>query len=127
MRFIKQLSQVLILYGFFLVGGWLQSGLHIPLPGSILGLLLLWAALSLKVVSLKWVESGAYLFLSVLPVFFLPATVGVMNYGHVFTGKGFFLIPITIGSTFMTMWIASFVSQAIARRTEKRRAGSKCS
>lgn len=127
MKIVKQLAQALLLYGFFLAGSWLRNVLHIPLPGSILGLLLVWAALSLNILPLRWIESGAYLFLSVLPLFFIPATVGVMNYGHVFTGKGFLLIPITIISTFITMWVASFVTQSIAKRREKREEESECS
>ncbi|MBE1556278.1 CidA/LrgA family holin-like protein [Sporosarcina limicola] len=126
MKIAKQLLQALLLYGIFLVGGWLQNTLHIPLSGSIIGLLLLWIALSLKIIHLKWVESGAYLFLSLLPLFFIPATVGVMNFGPFFMGKGIVLIPITIISTFMTLWIASFVSQSIAKHTVKRKEESEC-
>ncbi|MBD7908053.1 CidA/LrgA family protein [Sporosarcina gallistercoris] len=124
--FIK-LVQVAFLYGFYLVGSWLQTVLHLPLPGSIIGLLLVWGALSTKLLSLNWIESGAYTLLSVLPIFFIPATVAIMNYGHFFAGKGSLLIPITIISTFLTMGIASFVSQSVAKRNGKRKAGSECS
>ncbi|WP_432351982.1 CidA/LrgA family protein [Sporosarcina sp. A2] len=123
--FIK-LVQVVFLYGFYLLGSWLHDFLQIPLPGSIIGLLLVWGALSMNVLSLKWIESGAHSLLSVLPIFFIPATVAVMNYGHFFSGKGSLLIPITIVSTFLTMGVASFVSQTVAKRLGKRKAGSEC-
>lgn len=119
MKYIKIVLQVLLLYGFVLVGGWLQSFLHVPLPGSIIGLLLLWVALSLKIIRLEWIETGSYFLLSFIPLFLLPATVGGMDYGHIFTGKGFLLIPITMISTFLTMWISGYTSQFIARKSAK--------
>ncbi|WP_318617426.1 CidA/LrgA family holin-like protein [Sporosarcina sp. YIM B06819] len=120
MKYVKISSQVLLLYGFVLAGGWLKSFFLIPLPGSIIGLLLLWAALSLKVFRLQWIESGSYFLLSFIPLFLLPATVGGMDYGHIFTGKGFLLIPITMISTFLTMWISGYTSQFIAQKSAKK-------
>ncbi|MCM3757312.1 CidA/LrgA family holin-like protein [Sporosarcina aquimarina] len=126
MNILIRLIQIVFLYGFYVAGSWLHDLLHIPLPGSIIGLLLLWGALSTKLLSLKWIETGGHSLLSVLPIFFIPATVAVMNYGHFFAGKGFLLIPITILSTFITMGIASFVSQRIAKQLDKRKESSKC-
>ncbi|WOV83057.1 CidA/LrgA family holin-like protein [Sporosarcina jeotgali] len=127
MKIIVKLSQVAVLYGFYLAGSWIHDFLHIPLPGSIIGLLLVWGLLSTNLLQLKWIESGAHALLSVLPIFFIPATVAVMNYGHFFSGKGSLLIPITIVSTFLTMGMASFVSQSVAKRMDKKKAGSECS
>ncbi|PIC63193.1 hypothetical protein CSV79_13025 [Sporosarcina sp. P13] len=119
MYIVKTLIQVIVLYGFFMLGSFLRETLSIPLPGSIIGLLLLWALLSFRVIPLRFVEKGAYVFLSTLPLYMIPATVGVMNYGYVFVGKGWLLIVITIGSTFITMAVASLVSQSIAKRQMK--------
>lgn len=127
MNLFTKLLQIIVLYCFYIVGSWLQESLHIPLPGSIIGLLLMLIALSTNLLSLKWIESGAYSLLSVLPIFFLPATIAVMNYGQFFSGKGILLVPITIISTFLTMGIASYVSQSVAKRIDKRKAGSECS
>lgn len=124
MKYIKTTPQIIALYGFVLIGNWIQYFLHLPLPGSIIGLLVLLAALSLKVFQLEWVESGSYFLLSYLPLYFIPATVGVMNYGHVFAGKGFLLIPITIISTFLTMWISSSISQFLANKSAKKEEAS---
>lgn len=120
MRYIKIVLQIIVLYGFVLLGNWLRDLLHLPLSGSIIGLLVLLAVLSLKVFRLEWIESGSNFLLSYLPLYFIPATVGVMNYGHIFTGKGFLLIPITIISTFLTMGISSYISQFLANKSKKK-------
>jgi len=117
MKYIKVVFQIMALYGFVLIGNLLQNFLHLPLPGTIIGLLVLLATLSLKVFRLEWIESGSFFLLSYLPLYFIPATVGVMNYGHVFAGKGFLLIPITMISTFLTMWISSYISQFLAKKS----------
>ncbi|PIC87843.1 hypothetical protein CSV72_01445 [Sporosarcina sp. P20a] len=119
MKIVIALLQVGFLYILFLAGEFLQAKLSIPLPGSIIGLLLLWGLLSINVIPLRWVEKGAYVFLSTLPLYLIPATVGVMDYGHVFVGKGSLLILITIVSTFITMVVASLVSQSMAKRNVK--------
>lgn len=126
MNILIKLIQVAFLYGFYVIGSWLHDFFHIPLPGSIIGLLLVWGSLSTNLLKLKWIESGAHSLLSVLPIFFIPATVAIMNYGHFFSGKGSLLIPITIVSTFLTMGVASLVSQSIAKRLDKRKAESEC-
>jgi holin-like protein len=121
MKFIKVFLQIVVLYIFYIVGVWLSDRLHLPLPGSIIGLLLLWAVLLLKIFPLNWIESGANFILSYLPLFFIPATVGVMNYFHVFAGKGIFLILIVVLSTLITMAIAGYTSQYLAGREETER------
>ena len=126
MNYMKTFLQVLLLYSFFLAGDWLHDFFHLPLPGSIIGLLLLWASLLLKVLPLSWIDSGAHFLLSYLPLYFVPATVGAMNYGHVFEGKGMLLILITIISTFLTIIISGHISQYFARRFEKRKEQLPC-
>ncbi|OAH58485.1 MULTISPECIES: CidA/LrgA family holin-like protein [Bacillaceae] len=121
MKFIKVFLQIVVLYIFYIVGVWLSDRLHLPLPGSIIGLLLLWLTLMFKVCPVNWIESGANFILSYLPLFFIPATVGVMNYFHVFAGKGIFLILIVVLSTLITMTIAGYTSQYLAQREETKR------
>ncbi|WP_217585852.1 CidA/LrgA family holin-like protein [Lentibacillus saliphilus] len=121
MLYVKKLLQALLLFGFFLVGAWLKELLDLPLSGSIIGLLLLLVALTLNIIPLKWVESGAYMFLGVLPLFFIPALIGVVNYGEFFAGKGLLLIPITVISTLMTMAAGGWVSQWLTKQARQKR------
>lgn len=120
MKFLVIFIQLLVLYGFYLIGEWLRSVLGLPLPGSIIGFLLLFAALILKIYPLRWIESGAQFLLAFLSLYFIPATVGVMQYGDVFTGKGLWLIVIVMFSTLLTMAVSAILSQWASRRREER-------
>lgn len=76
-RFVLGLG---LLVGFAALGTALTTGLHLPLPGSVVGLALLWAALSLGWVRLHWLEEAADGLLGVLGLLFVPATVGFIDY-----------------------------------------------
>lgn len=121
MKILLYLMQFIFIYGFFILGQLLRELFNIQLPGSIIGFMLMFTALSLKLVPLRFVESGAMLLLSFLPLFFIPATVGVIEYLHVFAGKGFFLIAIVILSTLLTMAASGWTSQYLGGRIEARK------
>lgn len=76
-RFVLGLG---VLAGFAALGTGLVAVLQLPLPGSVVGMGLLWAALSLGVVRLHWIEGAADGLLAVLGLLFVPATVGVIEY-----------------------------------------------
>lgn len=118
MKLLVLLLQIGFLYGFFILGQLLRELFSIPLPGSILGLILMFTALSLKLFPLRWVDSGATLLLAFLPLFFIPATVGIVDYFDVFTGKGVLLIVVLILSTILTMAGSGLISQYLSRRSE---------
>lgn len=64
---------------------------------------------------LRWIEQGASFMVKHLVLFFIPATVGILNYYTLFKGKGMLLFVITIVSTLLVMITSGLVSQALAR------------
>src|SRR5699024_1365294 len=84
-------------------------------PGSVIGLLLLFILLISNVLKVEWIEEGAQFFVNNLVFFFIPATVGVMNYFDLFKGKGILLILIVLLSTILVMGSSGLVSQSLAK------------
>lgn len=70
-----------LLIGFFFFGNLLHR-VGVPIPGGVLGLLLLYAGLSLGVVRLAWLERAADLLLRHMVLLFVPLTVGLMDLGR---------------------------------------------
>jgi len=126
MKIIKIIAQIALLYVFSFVGDWLHNLLHLPIPGSIIGLFLLFIALILKICPLTWIETGAEFLLAYLPLVFIPATVGVMNYPHLFTGSGVMLLFIVMVSTLIVMIAAGCTSQWLANRAQQRKEKKMC-
>jgi holin-like protein len=120
MKIIRIIIQVGILYAFSLIGGAVEQLFHLPIPGSIIGLMLLLACLSLKIVPLIIVEDGASFLLSILPLLFIPAMTGVMNYPSLLSGTGAVLFLIVVLSTIVTMAVSGFASQHLEKRSERR-------
>ena len=68
------------LWAFLGLGTAAVEALGLPLPGSVAGMLLLWAALETRLVRLDWLERGASSLLGVLGLLFVPAGVGLAQY-----------------------------------------------
>ncbi|MEM5646565.1 CidA/LrgA family protein [Bacillus cereus] len=58
MKYVMLLLQVGVLYVFSLVGTWIQGVFHLSMPGSLIGMLLLFLFLSTYILPLKWFEEG---------------------------------------------------------------------
>jgi len=114
---------IIILYSFYLLGNWIQISLNLFIPGSVIGMILLFILLLIKGVKLTWVEEGATFLINNLALFFIPATVGIIDYFSLFSGKGFLLIIIVLVSTAMVMAVSGRVSQRLARKREGQRSG----
>ena len=60
--------------------------LGVPLPGNILGMLLLTAALSLGLVRRAWIEGPVRFLLDNMALFFVPAGVGLVAHAGMLRG-----------------------------------------
>ncbi|OMC78185.1 hypothetical protein BK125_11540 [Paenibacillus odorifer] len=123
MKIIRINIQVFLLYLFYLAGDYLQKQLHLPVSGSIVGLLLLFVLLLFRVVPVKWIEEGATTILAYLPLFFIPATAGIVNHMDIFSGRGLLLILILIVSSVLTIAAAAHSSQWLTSVNNKLKAG----
>src|SRR5699024_11705611 len=79
-RFILIIIHIFILYLFNIVGTGIKDFLNLSVPGSVIGLLLLFILLLSNVLKVEWIGEGAPFFVNNLVFFFILATVGVMNY-----------------------------------------------
>jgi holin-like protein len=80
MQVIGLIRGLLVLLAFFGAGVLLQKWLHIPLPGNLLGMLLLTLCLAAGWVKLDHVEQASSLLLKHMLLFFVPILVGVAHY-----------------------------------------------
>lgn len=94
-----------------LVGGFI--------PGSVLGMILLFLALYFKLIHPDNVKSTATVITKNMSIFFIPAAVGLMAYGEVFS-KSIWAIVFGIGiSTILTIIVVAVVQEKIEIRQNK--------
>ncbi|RLL42944.1 CidA/LrgA family holin-like protein [Oceanobacillus piezotolerans] len=109
---------IIILYAFYQIGNWIQFIFNLLIPGSVIGMILLFLLLATNVIKVKWIEAGAAMMNKHLTLFFIPVTVGIMNYFDLFKGRGIILVLITIISTIIVMISSGLISQWLATRKE---------
>ncbi|AIQ32821.1 MULTISPECIES: CidA/LrgA family protein [Paenibacillus] len=114
------LLQVAGLTVFSLLVNTLTSFLHIPLPGSIIGMILLFLLLESGVIRLNWVEVGASWLLAELLLFFIPSAIGVMKYSKLLEADGLQVLAVVLVGTFAVMAGSGVLTGAIYRIKERR-------
>ena len=93
-RFVLGLGSLL---AFAALGQGLVTLTRLPLPGSVVGMALLWAALGSGVIRLRWIADAADGLLGILGLLFVPATVGFIQYLSAGAAWGWWLFVMTAG------------------------------
>ncbi len=91
--------QIGVLSLIFRAGQWGVARFHMPLPGNVLGMLLLFGLLSVGLVREAWIQEGATLLTKHLAFFFIPIAVGLMQWGALFRREGHWLLLALVVST----------------------------
>ncbi|MGH0431408.1 CidA/LrgA family holin-like protein [Bacillus mycoides] len=113
MKYLTLLLQVGLLYLFSLAGVWIREVFHLSMPGSLIGMLILFLLLSTRILPLKWFEIGAEKLIVFLPLFLIPSTTGLMEYGSFLLSKGSIVFFLVVVSTLVTLIISGYVSQLL--------------
>lgn len=105
-----------MLWLIYQVGSVIVQFLHIPIPGNVLGMLILFMSLVTGVIKLEWIEEAASFLLKHLVFFFIPITVGMMTLGSTFLHHGLPLLIILIGSAILGGAITGRASQSLMNK-----------
>ena len=116
---MKHLRQFLIILLFSFLGEGLKALLPLPVPASIYGLVLLFAALELGIIKLSAVEDAGKFLIEIMPVMFIPAGVGLLNAWDTLKPVLVPVIVIMFVSTIVVMVISGRVTQFVIRRNRK--------
>lgn len=113
---MKLLRQSILLLGISVIGEFMNKVLQVPLPGSVLGLLLLLVLLLSGIVHVKQIEDLTSFLMNHLAVFFVPAGVGLITVAGVLKSSWAILLGISVLSSVIVMTITAGVVQLIRRR-----------
>lgn len=112
MRYLKQFFVIII---FSFAGELLHYIIPLPVPASIYGMILLFAALCLKFVKLDMVRETGKFLIKIMPVMFLPAAVGIMEQWGVLKPVLLPVIVIMVVSLVVVMGVSASVTQSVKR------------
>lgn len=103
------LKSLLYIFGFLLLGELISWLFKIPVAGNILGMLLIFIALKIKIIKLEDVKPASDKLIKYLVVFFIPYGVGLMVYFNMIAE---FWLPITVAVTFssiLTLYVTAII------------------
>lgn len=108
MKYLRQFCIILIIS---FVGDLLHSVLPLPVPGSIYGILLLFALLKSGLLPLEAVKDTGKFLIEIMPVMFIPAAVGLVeSWGVIGKSLGVYAL-VTVVSTILVMAVSGMITQ----------------
>lgn len=124
MRILKKVMVVAVQVGLLFLLSWAGNALvgrfGWPVPGNIVGMLLMLLLLQTGIVRLEWVEAGAGWLLGEMLLFFIPAAVGIIQYGQLMATSGGRILLVILLSTTAVMVTTGLLADRLARQRGKR-------
>lgn len=118
MKTLKEFSLVLII---LFTGQILQQKYNIPVPGTILGMIILLLLLLTRIVRIERIEKITNILLEHLTLFFVPSVVGVMNLFDKIKDIWVYILIILLTSTLVVMVVTGLTVQLLDKHILNRR------
>ena len=114
------LRQFMIISLVAFVGEMFSFLIPLPIPASIYGIGIMLALLVSSRLKVESVKDVSLFLISVMPVMFIPATVGLMDSFSLLTGSLFAYAIILVVSTVAVMIVSGCVTQHVIRSEKKK-------
>jgi holin-like protein len=114
---------------FELLGELLRGALHLPVPGPVVGMLLLAVCLVLRgrgnqesadTMTFTPLDQTASVLLKYMGLLFVPAGVGIIDEGHLLRQGWLPIAAGLIGSTVMSLLVTGLVMHHLVQKSEER-------
>lgn len=115
---MKIYVQFMIILFFAFVGEGISTLGHLPIPGSIIGLLLLFIALKIKLIRLRHIHLVGQFLLANMTILFLPAAVGIMERYQEIVPYLFPISLILFGALVLNIVVIAFIVGFIKNKFE---------
>ncbi|SHJ72635.1 CidA/LrgA family protein [Tepidibacter formicigenes] len=116
MKIFRQLGIILIIS---FLGEFISSFFNLPIPGSIIGMIILFICLCTKIIKLDMINEISKFLIDHLAFFFIPVGVGLISSLNLLEGKWMLIILISLISTVLVIFTTGFTVQLLKRRCEK--------
>jgi holin-like protein len=109
------LKALFYIFLFLTVGELLQTVFDLPVSGSILGMILIFIALKLKLLKIETVKPASDKLVKYMVLFFVPYGVGLMVYIDIIKAH-WIVISVAAGlSTLITLYVTAIIQQKLEK------------
>ncbi len=113
---ILYLKQSAWIFGFTLLGEALNRLLPLPIPAAVYGLVLLFAALCLKIVKVEQINKVSDFLLTILPILFVSPAVNLLESWGIVAPHVLPIALLVLSSTILVFAVAGVISQLFCRK-----------
>lgn len=115
------IETLLWLLGYQLAGELICRSLALPLPGAVLGMLLLFLTLCVRKSIPESLNTHVPQLLGHFSLLFIPACAGVIVYWPLLAAHGWALLAILVGATLLTLLVPAVLLKVLLARRRLRR------
>lgn len=112
---LRLLVELAILCALFLLGGQLATWLGWPIPGGVMGLVLLLLLFASGVLKPAMLQLGAGWLMAEMLLFFIPALMSLLDYGALIRDEGWRILLVIAVSTLMVMVVTALTVELVCR------------
>jgi holin-like protein len=116
---IKAITQIVLLFLISLSTNKVVEFLNIKIPGTILGIIVVFFLLQVRVLRLEWIETGANWLLGNLMLFLIPSAVGIIQYSNLLSEVGISLILVLFIGSIIVMVSTGLFAENISKLKRK--------
>ena len=116
---MKYIIQFEIILAISLIGELLNRLIPLPIPASIYGMAILFTALCTGLIKLSAVKETGHFLVQIMPMMFIPATVGLLESWDIMQGFLTAIIVISLVSTVIVIFASGHVTQFIINLKKK--------
>lgn len=114
------LGQLIILFILNFIGIIISKILNLPIPGTILGMILFFILLQTKILKVESVEDAVNVLLLNMTILFIPSAVKILDTAYLMQGQFLKILILLISTTFITMGVTGKIVQFMIELTEKK-------
>lgn len=118
---IKLVLQLALIMLITFIGTEVQKLLHIPLAGSIVGLMLFFLLLQFKIIPESWINVGADFLLKTMVFFFIPSVVGIMDIASNITMNYILFFIVIIIGTCLVALSSGYIAEKMLEKNNTRK------
>ncbi|PBH13446.1 CidA/LrgA family protein [Clostridioides difficile] len=118
---MKVFNQLVIILSIWVIGEYISSFIQgiILIPGSIVGMLLLFLLLKFKVLDLSSIENVSGFFLDNMAIFFIPAGVSLIKSLDLIRENVLVLLLVICLSTLIVMYTTGIIVEKMIKKKEE--------
>ena len=115
-KYFVILRQLFVLTAIYWLGNQLVVFMGLPIPGNVVGVLLLLGMLMTGVLKLHHVQEAADFLIKHMLLLFIPVAVGLIDMGGLFYDNALVFTGAIVISAVVPFWFVGFVTQLWDRR-----------